>query len=184
MTSAKQIAANRRNGRKSRGPRAAADKSRTRFNALRHGLAAVTRRNRLLAPVIERIAKAICADDQNPLLFEQALTIAENEIVLIRVRAERVAAIERGHNVAPGAIELRDEAAAMRLAMPDVERLARYERRAWSRQKRAIRDFMEIKADQQAANARLAVLLRRQCSFEPERCSSALIFFIPFAANN
>ncbi len=30
MTSAKQIAANRRNGRKSRGPRAVADKSRTK----------------------------------------------------------------------------------------------------------------------------------------------------------
>jgi hypothetical protein len=30
----------------------------------------------------------------------------------------------------------------MRHAMPDLDRLALYERRAWSRQKRAIRDFL------------------------------------------
>jgi hypothetical protein len=40
----------------------------------------------------------------------------------------------------------RDEFDAMRRAMPDLDRLARYERRAWSRWKRAIRDFIEIKS--------------------------------------
>jgi hypothetical protein len=144
-----------------------------------------------------------------PLLFEQALVIAENELVLRCVRAEGVAVIERlrdvtaqpltrrdnslarakarfrlvkikykqlvqakaarhkGNNVAnphqqgsrgeqgSGAaqaagmqkpIRTRDEFDAMRHAMPDLERLARYERRAWSRRKRAIRDFIEIKS--------------------------------------
>jgi hypothetical protein len=33
----------------------------------------------------------------------------------------------------------------MRQAMPDLARLARYERRAWSRWKQAIRDFIKIK---------------------------------------
>ena len=33
----------------------------------------------------------------------------------------------------------------MRAAMPDLERLARYERRAWSRRRRAMRNFMAIK---------------------------------------
>jgi hypothetical protein len=41
---------------------------------------------------------------------------------------------------------LRDEFDAMRCAMPDLDRLERYERRAWSRRKRAIRSFIEIKA--------------------------------------
>jgi hypothetical protein len=34
----------------------------------------------------------------------------------------------------------------MRHAMPDLDRLERYERRAWSRWKRAIRDFISIKS--------------------------------------
>jgi hypothetical protein len=45
----------------------------------------------------------------------------------------------------PKPIAVRDEFDAMRLALPDLKRLERYERRAWSRRKRAIRDFIEIK---------------------------------------
>jgi hypothetical protein len=43
-------------------------------------------------------------------------------------------------------IKSRDEFDALRLAMPDLDRLGRYERRAWSRQKRAFREFIEIKS--------------------------------------
>jgi hypothetical protein len=42
-------------------------------------------------------------------------------------------------------IDERDEFAALEEAAPDLIRLDRYERRAWSRQKRAIRDFMNMK---------------------------------------
>jgi len=208
MTSEKKIAANRINGQKSRGPRTAAGKSRASRNALRHGLAAITRDNPALFPDIERIAKATCGGDTSPLLFEQALLIAESEIVLRCVRAERVGLIERlrdttaeplanGDNrlalararfnkaklqyqqlvkakadsgvassseantksgVANSEKEgqgkekneereaLRDEFEAMCHAMPDLNRLVRYERRAWSRRKRAIRCFIEIKS--------------------------------------
>jgi hypothetical protein len=41
--------------------------------------------------------------------------------------------------------DVRDEYDAFREAMRDVARLARYERRALSRRKRAIREFVEIK---------------------------------------
>jgi hypothetical protein len=39
----------------------------------------------------------------------------------------------------------RDEHEAMQEAIPDLIRLERYERRAWSRQQRAIREFLNIK---------------------------------------
>jgi len=41
------------------------------------------------------MAKAICNGNTDPLLFEQALVIAENEMVRRCVRAEVIAMIER-----------------------------------------------------------------------------------------
>jgi hypothetical protein len=46
----------------------------------------------------------------------------------------------------PSPPEERDEIDALHEAMPDLLRLARYERRAWSRRKRAMREFVEIKS--------------------------------------
>jgi hypothetical protein len=211
MISERKIAANRMNAKKSCGPRSAAGKRRVCQNALRHGLAVAKYLNSELPPDIELMAKAICGDDTNPLLFEQALVIAESDMVLRYVRAQWVAAIERLQNVtarplakgdnslalAKGRvremelawaelvplkakfdampagevtklleewerqesestcerlpIEERDEFDAMREARPDLDRQARYERRAWSRRKRAIRNFMEIKSMSVAA---------------------------------
>ena len=50
----------------------------------------------------------------------------------------------------------RDEYEAMREGLRDLVRLLRYERRAWSRRKRAVRAFMAIKLANQCARARLA----------------------------
>ena len=206
MISRAKAEASRSNGRKSRGPRTAAGKSCASHNALRHGLAALTYKPAAFAEV-ERIAKAICNGDTNPLLFEQALVIAENEMVRRCVRVEAIALIERLRDITVNPlsrdnsltrakvrfrqaklryrqlvqakaktiatttgggknslqeqeskaaqsqptrmqkpIKSRDDFDALRLAMPDLDRLARYERRAWSRQKRAFREFIEIKS--------------------------------------
>ena len=59
------------------------------------------------------IARDICGGDQNPLLFEQALLIAQHQVVLARVRAERLAALERLHDITRKPIESRDELATM-----------------------------------------------------------------------
>src|SRR5262249_20665406 len=208
MTSERKIAANRINGRRSRGPKTQAGKARASRNAFRHGLAAITRSNPVIFPEIERMAEAMCAGHRDPFLFEQALIIAESDYLLGRVRAERVLMIERlrdstaipltkrvncvalveprrqqaelawdeitrikarfgmseeelhlplgdphkmrrlgsepacGWRPAPP-VE-RDESDALCKALPDLERLARYERRAWSRRKRAFRRFIEI----------------------------------------
>jgi hypothetical protein len=50
-------------------------------------------------------------------------------------------------------IEERDEYEALETAIGDLIRLDRYQRRAWSRQKRAIRDFMRIKVMHSADRA-------------------------------
>ena len=119
MSSQKRIAANRSNARRSRGPRSAAGKSKVARNALRHGLYAIKLHE--LAPTvrIEAIATKLCAGDTNPLLREQALIIAENHVLLARVRAARLDAIER---------------------------LERFERRAWRDRSRALRAFTSVKA--------------------------------------
>jgi hypothetical protein len=205
MISRARAEASRNNGRKSRGPRTAAGRSCASHNALRHGLAALTYKPAAFAEV-ERLAKAICNGNTDPLLFDQALVIAENEMVRRCVRVEAIALIERLRDITVNPlsrdnsltrakarfgqarlqyrqlvqakakkivtttgkknalqeqeseaaqsqaarmqkpIRSRDEFDALRLAMPDLDRLARYERRAWSRQKRALREFIEIKS--------------------------------------
>jgi hypothetical protein len=51
---------------------------------------------------------------------------------------------EQGGRVTPP--QEREEFDAMRAAMADFERLERYRRRAWSRQRRAFQRFMEIQS--------------------------------------
>ena len=127
-TSQSKLDANRRNATQSTGPRTALGKARSRLNSLRHGLAAIPAEN---SPDVERLSKAISGDDTSPLYREHATTIAECTLMLRRVRAIRLAIVEMG-----GAAH----------SMLDLERLDRYERRALSRRKRALRDFVEAKA--------------------------------------
>jgi hypothetical protein len=94
MTSARHVAANRENAKKSTGPRTRRGKSRASRNAVRHALATVSFGDSGLSERIERLAKAICNGESDPFLYEQAVIIAENQILLGRVRAARIAAIE------------------------------------------------------------------------------------------
>jgi hypothetical protein len=111
MSSQARLAANRANARKSRGPRTAAGRTRASRNALRHGLAAISRHNPAYFPEIGRMASAYCEGDTDPLLFEQALIIAESDIILICLGAERLAAIERMRD--PDAIPFSDSKASL-----------------------------------------------------------------------
>jgi hypothetical protein len=97
MTSDKKIAANRLNARRSTGPRTSRGKSRASGNAWRHGWAVVK-----TVPLWvdgQRVAEALCGDHATPALYEQAVIIAECEIVLLNLRAARVAAIKRSRIV-------------------------------------------------------------------------------------
>lgn len=95
MTSARKVAANRRNGRKSRGPRSAAGKSIASRNALRHGLAAMIHRKAPPLYEVKNFAIALCGDDNDPLLFDKALAIAQEEFVLRAIAEQRLAVVER-----------------------------------------------------------------------------------------
>jgi hypothetical protein len=93
MASERQIAANRRNARKSTGPRSGAGKNRSSRNAYRHGLsiassAAVTKQ-------LDKLVRKIAGDTEDPILLEHARALAQAELDLARVRRAKVALIER-----------------------------------------------------------------------------------------
>jgi hypothetical protein len=197
MTSAKLIASNRRNAKRSKGPTSSDGKRRSSHNALRHGLSAVAYHAATFTKEAEQMVKAICAGDSDPFVIEQATVIADSQLTLRMIRDQKIAAIERLHDPLEVAIvkgdkrvaaakaafqqgriayyELsqlmhklikqgthfyasfqpekfgpnepawryepltpRDEHEAVSEALPDLERLLRYERRALSRQRRAV----------------------------------------------
>ena len=94
MTSDLKIAANRKNSKKSTGPRTHEGKSRASHNALRHGLAAINFPDDGHTEKVERLARAICKEDTDSLKYVEALIIAESQVLIARVRAARVAALE------------------------------------------------------------------------------------------
>ena len=95
MTSERKIAANRDNARKSTGPRTRRGKARASRNSIRHGLEAANFGDPGICEKVERIAKILCQGRPCPFLYEQAIIIAESQVLLARVRAARIAAIER-----------------------------------------------------------------------------------------
>lgn len=73
----------------------------------------------------------------------------EPDVVPVRLKAllEETESIDKtAFETARQQIERRDDYAALEAAILDLVRMARYERRAWSRQKRAMREFIKIKA--------------------------------------
>jgi hypothetical protein len=143
---------NRRNARRSTGPKSAAGKAKVAKNALRHGLAIPARLDSALSQEIEELAELIAGRNVAPYLLDCSQRVAEAQIDLRRIRRVRLSAwskVETG--------ELRRGAAAPEIsqASPDgpaelntfakqLLRLDRYERRALSRRKAAIREFESI----------------------------------------
>lgn len=83
--------ANRRNARRSTGPKSAAGKAMVAKNAFRHGLAIPVDLDSALAPEIDRLAIAIAGRTADAHRRARARDIAEAQIDLNRIRAARLA---------------------------------------------------------------------------------------------
>jgi hypothetical protein len=130
MASDRQIAANRRNAKESTGPRSEAARGRLRLNALRHGLAVAIGTDPALQGDVAKLAKMLSRGEQQ--VSESAREAAEAELDLLRIRKLRASQFETyfANGATPDRlVELNDNLA----------KLERYERRAFSRRKRAIR---------------------------------------------
>ena len=156
MTSARRIA-NQENPKRSSGPKTVRGKARASRNALRHGLSAARAGDALVSAEAVRMAEAFGFEDMSRSQFEQFLTIAKCEVELNRIAAARIAIFERElarlaagrqqQHVHPELQEvpaqlLRDEVSAFNRAIPALCMLDRYERRALSRRRRAIVNFV------------------------------------------
>jgi len=90
----RQIEANRRNARKSTGPRTSAAKKRASRNAYRHGLTLSPTSSPALAKRLDAIARKIAGGSKNEIVLEHARAAAQAELDLARVRQVKIALIE------------------------------------------------------------------------------------------
>src|SRR5262245_53583338 len=93
MASERQIAANRRNARKSTGPHSGAGKNRSSRNAYRHGLNINS--TAAFAKELDKLVREIAGNTDDAITLERAREIAQAELDLARVRRAKVALIER-----------------------------------------------------------------------------------------
>ena len=136
MPSDRQIAANRNNAKKSTGPRSEAGREVSRRNARRHGLAIAIRTDPAFHDDIEKLAKALSLSRGMQNVDERAREAAGAELDLLRIRKIRACLFETLSLVA-------NDATSSNLAQVNdkLAKLERYERRAFSRRNRALREM-------------------------------------------
>jgi hypothetical protein len=94
MTSDRQISANRRNARRSSGPRTTEGKARVGENACRHGLTAMKVRDSATTARITKLRDRILRDGTELLGTYDATLLAEAEIQLQRIMEAELAVLE------------------------------------------------------------------------------------------
>ena len=152
MTSAKQIAANQENAKRSTGPKTKAGKIRSRKNALRHGLASVILEGSPEDQEVNNIARAILGPsntDSAATYFAREAAEAENTLRRIRVvKVELFNLFYIGDEIAPSVSDLIGNSdylpSNIKELLEQSFKLDRYERRARSRRKKALRQLKEV----------------------------------------
>jgi hypothetical protein len=132
MTTARKAEASRINARRSTGPRTRLGKARASPNARRHGLSIPVLADGELCKEVEVFARKMVGSCTNADLLACAHRVAEAQVDLERVRRARYQLLARG-------LDRHNEAASFAKLAPQLARLERYERRALSRRKSAIR---------------------------------------------
>lgn len=133
MISPKKLQANRANARHSTGPTSVEGKARSAGNARRHGLAVAASGDPALAANIELLTRAIAGEGANAEAMALARQIAEAQIELNRVQQVRVDLL--------AGILLVGADSTNSILRSNIAAIDRYERRALSRRKTAIRTF-------------------------------------------
>jgi hypothetical protein len=161
LTSDRKIKANRTNARASTGPQTARGRDRALRNAFRHGLSLPVCSNPALSEEVETLAREIAGPDANAETQDLARQVAEAQVDLRRVRYARHKLLSEGSLLrkknAPE-LPVEDFAAFLKSTPQGPHKFAilsqeakqllamdRYERRALSRRKSAIRAFDETR---------------------------------------
>ena len=136
MTSSRLAAANRRNARRSTGPRSASGKLSVAVNALRHGLSVPVLADPVLAGEVAELAERLANGSADSQVRELAVNVAAAQVDVERVRHARHALTTRP---ATGASGTEPRSGRLRDDIQELVALDRYERRAISRRRSAIR---------------------------------------------
>ena len=152
MTSPAKIAANRRNARRSTGPRSAAGKARARRNAFRHGLTTPASLDHVAMDRIDNLVDALTIDVHSQLQFQLATVAAEAQAEIERVRHTKVNLVNRASaqlREEGGRLLSAGERAALAFAGKTEILMAceRYERRAISRRNRALHALAKLQRE-------------------------------------
>jgi hypothetical protein len=132
MTSERKTISNRKNAQKSTGPKSELGRLRSRRNALRHGLAIAIGSDPSFSKDIEALTTTLASGRGGQIVQELARQVAEAHLDLVRIRqlrAERLIAVFGNPEARLEDYSELDE---------NLAQLDRYERRAFSRRKRAL----------------------------------------------
>jgi hypothetical protein len=162
MTSTKQTAANRRNAKRSTGPRTASGKFGSRANALRHGLLSKALAGAEYNARTEELAKRIAREHGKPENSIEARTIAEADMAILKIRTLRAKLLNaiptddkagESNRDSPDAVRVVPHASIRRAAeqsvvpssyLNEIQQLLaldRYEQRAISRRRHALKQL-------------------------------------------